>query len=274
MAWRFLDYRSYNIFENMAIDEAIFRETIKNKREPTIRFYGSDPAAVSIGFFQDAKKDLNIEQCRRDGIDIVRRITGGRAVFHFNEITYSVTAGDQEKVFPGDISGTYSIISRCLVRGLCALGIKASLAEEGRKRKTAEISACCFSTPAKNEILVDGRKICGSAQVKRRGGFLQHGLLFCDFNPDKTAALLLSSCSPGRVEKLKQSVTAINHERGRPMDVREICSELRKGFRDELNIDLEEGSLTPAEERLKKELVGKYTDTDWNIERQKYFKAV
>lgn len=274
MAWRFLDYRSYNIFENMAIDEAIFHETIRNKREPTIRFYGSDPAAVSIGFFQDARKDLNIGQCRRDGIDIVRRITGGRAVFHFNAITYSVIAGDQEEAFPGDISGTYSVISKCLIRGLCALGIKASLAEEDRKRKTAEISACCFSTPTKNEILVDGRKICGSAQVKRRGGFLQHGLLFCDFNPDRTAELLLSSCAPDRVEKLKRSVTAINHELAQPMNVREVCSELRKGFRDELNVALEEESLTPAEERLKQELVKKYTDVDWNIERQKYFKAV
>ncbi len=83
----------------MAIDEAIFHETISSKREPTIRFYGSEPAAVSIGYFQDAKKDLNLGQCRHDGIDVVRRITGGRAVFHCNEITYSVTAGKRRKNF-------------------------------------------------------------------------------------------------------------------------------------------------------------------------------
>lgn len=84
----------------MAIDEAIFRGVITSKTESTIRFYGSEPEAVSIGYFQDAKKDLNLGQCRHDGIDVVRRITGGRAVFHCNEITYSVTAGSGERIFP------------------------------------------------------------------------------------------------------------------------------------------------------------------------------
>ena len=106
----------------MAIDEAIFHETIKSKKQPTIRFYGSNPQAVSIGYFQDAAKELNIEKCRREKIDIARRITGGRAVFHFNEITYSVAAGEHEKIFPADIAGTYKIISKCIARGLGDLG--------------------------------------------------------------------------------------------------------------------------------------------------------
>jgi len=274
MAWRLLDFQYRDIFENMAIDEAIFQETINNKKQPTIRFYGSIPAAVSIGYFQDAARELNIEKCRGAGIDIARRITGGRAVFHFHEITYSVAAGEHEKMFPADIAGTYKIISQCVARGLSALGINASLAEDGRARTKEEISPCCFSSPSKNELLVNGRKICGSAQVRRRGGFLQHGLLLMSFNLEETANFLLPERAPERIEKLKGSVTSVNEELDFPVAEREVCSKFKDSFIKELGIDLEEGALTSAEERLKDELMKKYTDVKWNIERKKYFKAV
>jgi lipoyl(octanoyl) transferase len=272
MAWRLLDFQYYNIFENMAIDEAIFHETIKNKKKPTIRFYGSHPAAVSIGYFQDAKKELNIEKCRREGIDIARRITGGRTVFHFNEITYSVAACEQEKIFPADISGTYNVISRCIARALGDLGIKADLAEEGRAHSKEEMDSCCFAVPSKNELLVRGRKICGSAQVRRRGGFLQHGLLPMIFNPEKAADLLLPARTPEKVKKIRETVTAVNEEIVSPVDAREICLRLKKGFIEEMGIDLKEETLTSAEVTLKNELMKKYTDVNWNIERKKYFK--
>jgi lipoate-protein ligase A len=271
MAWRLLDFQNYNIFENMAIDEAIFHETIKNKKPPTIRFYGSHPAAVSIGYFQDAKAEVNIEKCHRDGVDVVRRITGGKAVFHFNEITYCVVAGDQEKIFPSDISGTYRVISKCIARGLTYSGIKANLAEGGRDSAGEELTSCCFSVSSKNELLVEGRKICGSAQVRRRGGFLQHGSLLLDFDPGETASLLLPEHTPEQVEALKKAVTAINEEFISPVDVQEICLQLKKGFIDELGIDLVKETLTPAEETLKNELMKKYIDGNWNIEREKNF---
>lgn len=272
MAWRLLNFQYHSIFENMAVDEAIFLETIKRKKSPTIRFYGSHPAAISIGYFQDAKKELNIEKCRREGIDIVRRITGGKAVFHADEITYCVAAGRYEEIFPADISGTYKVISKCIARGLSDLGIKADLVEEGRSQTGEEMTSCCFSTPVKNELLVNGRKICGSAQVRRRDGFLQHGLLLFDFNSEITAEFLLPARSPGQLKRMKQSVTAVNDEIASPVDKHEVCSGLKKGFIAELGIDLEEGMLTPEEVILKNELVKKYTDMNWNMEREKYFK--
>ncbi len=271
MAWRLLDFQNYTIFENMAIDEAVFLETCNNKKPPTIRFYGSNPSALSIGYFQDAKKDLNIEKCHLEGIDIARRITGGRAVCHLNELTYSVTACGKGKLFPADIPGTYEIISKCIARGLCHLGIKAALSEEGRIQTKEENNSCCFSTSAKSELLVKGRKICGSAQVRKRGGFLQHGLLLLDFNPEQTADLLFSAKTPEHVEKLKNTVAAVNNEITHPIDAREICSALKRGFIEELGINLEEGCLTSGEEKLKNELLKKYTDADWNIDRKKYF---
>lgn len=272
MAWRLLDFRRHNIFENMAIDEAVFRETIIHNAQPTLRFYASDPAAVTMGYFQDAREEINIEKCREAGIDIARRITGGRAVFHSHELTYSVTATRQEEIFPADIAGTYKIISQCIARGLNDLGINAGLAKEGRAPGRA-VKACCFSTPLQNELLVNGRKICGSAQVRKRGGFLQHGLLLLDFNPVKTADVLLPRCSSEQVLQLEQSVTSVHKELAQAIDTREICARIKKGFIEELGIRLEEGTLSPAEQKLKNELMEKYTDTDWNINRKKYFKV-
>jgi lipoate-protein ligase A len=271
MAWRLLDFQNRNIFENMAIDEAILRETIKNRKNPTIRFYSSRPAAVSIGYFQDARTEVNIEKCHRNEVDVVRRITGGKAVFHFNEITYCIVAGDQEKIFPSDISGTYKVISKCMARGLAYLGIRADLAEGGRVGAGEELKSCCFSVPSKNELLVEGRKICGSAQVRRRGGFLQHGSLLLAFDPGETASLLLPARTSEQVEKLREAVTALNEELVSPVDVQEICSQLKKGFADELGIEIVSETMAPAEETLKSELMKKYIDVNWNIEREKAF---
>jgi lipoyl(octanoyl) transferase len=265
MAWRLLNFQYHNIFENMAIDEAIFHETIKSKKAPTIRFYNSQPVAISIGYFQDARKEVNIEKCYSAGVDVARRITGGKAVFHFNEITYSVVAPDQESLFPPDILGTYKMISECIACGLAYLGIKADLVESGRVLSVQKAETYCFSVPSKNELLVKGRKICGSAQVRKRGGFLQHGSLLLAFDPVKTADLLLPARTPDQVEKLKETVTAVNEEIVSPVDVREICSQLKKGFIEKLGIDLMEETLTSAEETLKNKLMGKYNNTRWNI---------
>ena len=269
VTWRLLNYQIYNIFENMAIDEAVFQETIKNRKPPTIRFYGSHPAAVSIGYFQDIRKEVNIERCRIIGVDVVRRITGGKAVFHFDEITYCVVAGAWEKSFPPNISETYKIISQCIVCGLSSLGIKAHLAQTGRIASGEELKSYCFSVPSKSELLVKGRKICGSAQARRREGFLQHGSLLLVFDAQKTASLLLPERSPDYWKKLKKSVTAINEERVSPADAQDICFALKNGFIKELGIELLEDTLTAAEENLKNELVKKYIGAYWNMEKGK-----
>jgi lipoyl(octanoyl) transferase len=274
MAWRLLDFQYCNIFENMAIDEAVFHETIRNRKHPTIRFYSSRPAAVSIGYFQDMRKEVNIEKCHGAGLDVVRRITGGKAVFHCNEITYCIVAGDQEKIFPSDILGTYKVISKCIAHGLAYLGIRADLAEGGRVGAGEELKSCCFSVPSKNELLVEGRKICGSAQVRRKAGFLQHGSLLLSFDPVETASFLLPGRTPEQLKKLREAVTAINEELVSPVDVQEIYSQLKKGFTDDLGVELVSETLTPAEETLKNELMKKYIDANWNIEREKYFKQV
>jgi lipoate-protein ligase A len=272
--WRFLNYNRYNAFENMAIDEAIFRETIKDKKKPTIRFYGWRPAAVSIGYFQDPQNELNLEQCGNMGVDIVRRLTGGKAVFHNDEITYSVVAGAQEKSFPANILGTYKVISDCLVQGLANLGIKADLAPAGRATQDLDLRSCCFSVPSRNELLVAGRKICGSAQMRTKGGFLQHGSLLLTFDPVKALSVILPSSAPEHLAKLSKTVAAINEGVANPIEAKEICNSLRKGFADVLGVQIVEEPLTPGEILLKNDLMKKYEDLNWNVKQEKYFKKV
>ncbi|MDP2855352.1 MAG: lipoate--protein ligase family protein [Smithellaceae bacterium] len=271
MTWRLLHYRSNSAFENMAIDEAVFQETIKNKRPPTLRFYGWRRPAVSIGYFQGLKNEINFNRCRLSGVDIVRRITGGKAVYHRDEITYSLTAGNSEKLFPDAISGTYEIISLCLAQGLSLLGIKAHLAEagSGASGKKPDMTSCCFSVPSGNELLVGGRKVCGSAQMRTHGGFLQHGSLLMTFDPVETTALILTSQATDSTEKLRRSVTAVNEVIPSPVSAETLCSALQKGFIDELGINLSEGPLTPAEKALSSQLVKKYESDAWNWERKK-----
>jgi lipoyl(octanoyl) transferase len=257
----------------MAIDEAIFRETIKNKKPPTIRFYGWQPAAVSIGYFQDIQKEVNIEKCHTAGVDIVRRLSGGKAVFHCSEVTYSVIACNEEQSFPPDILGTYKIISRCIARGLMCLGIEAVMAENGRILPDTDFKSCCFSTPSQNELLVAERKICGSAQMRGNRGFLQHGSLLMDIDPVKMASFLLPVHTTAQSQKLKDSVTAINEEIVNPVNEEEICEILKRGFTEVLGKRIEENILTLAEENLVSNLMQKYTDSSWTIEgRKEHFK--
>jgi len=203
------------------------------------------------------------------GVDIVRRMTGGKAVYHSDEITYSLTAGNSDKLFPDNIIGTYEKISLCLARGLSLLGINAQLAKAVAPSKEQDKTSCCFSVPSGNELLVAGRKICGSAQMRTHGGFLQHGSLLMTFDPVETAALILSSQAPKPDEKLRYSVTAVNEVIPSPVSAETLCTVLQKGFIDELGIEFSEELLTPVEKALSVQLVKKYESDTWNWERKK-----
>lgn len=269
MSWRLLNYQSNSAFENMAVDEAVFRETIKNEKSPTLRFYGWRRPTVSIGYFQELKSEINFDRCRLSGVDVVRRMTGGKAVYHHDEVTYSLSACRSETLFPDDIAGTYEIISLCLARGLSLLEINAQLAKPDGPAKKTHMMSCCFSIPSGNELLVAGKKICGSAQMRTHNGFLQHGSLLMTFDPLETASLILPSQTPESCEKLRHSVTAVNEVISSPVTAETLCRVLQTGFQDELGIELSEGLLTPAEKALSRELITKYESDAWNWERKK-----
>ena len=154
--WRIIDYTENDAFMNMAIDEAVSEAVGSGESLPTIRFYGWKPSAVSIGYFQSLDKEVDIASCERAGVDIVRRRTGGGAVYHdmVGEITYSVIA--PEALFPKDILASYREICGWIIDSLAILGIKAEF------------------KPI-NDIVVGNKKISGNAQTRRGGVLLQHG---------------------------------------------------------------------------------------------------
>lgn len=271
MTWRLITYRACNAFENMAIDEAIFRETIKHQKPPTLRFFGWRPKAVSIGYFQDLKNEINVNRCRLSGVDIVRRMTGGKAVYHHDDLTYSIAAAKTEKLFPDQIIGTYEKISLCLARGLSLLGINAQLADTKAvpAPKDPELAPACFSTPSGKELLAGGRKICGSAQTRTAGGFLQHGSLILNFDPLETATLLLAAQTPEQSAKLRRAVVSINEIILSTVSAETVSTVLQRGFSDELGVTLTEETLTPDEKALSRQLVKKYESDAWTWQRKK-----
>ncbi len=267
--WRFLPFRQCNAFENIAVDEAVFRENHRREALPTLRFYGWQSPAVSMGYFQNTFREVDVKSCRRHGIDIVRRPTGGKAVLHDRDLTYAVVARGNDPLFPDDILGTYRVISGCIAEGLSRIGIKAEIADEERSFQDNCLKTSCFSSPSRYELLVEGRKICGSAQVRSHGVFLQHGSILVDFDPFKTCAVMLPHHHEEEkyIEQLWRSVTSIDNHVSQPVDLTMLCDVLRKGFEKALGIRLVEQDLSPEEEELGAWLLrNKYLTDTWNMD--------
>lgn len=253
----------------MAADEAIFLQSRDRTSLPTIRFYAWLTPAVSIGRFQQIDRDIDLSACRKSSVDIVRRPTGGKAVYHGHDLTYAVVGREQQEGLPADILGTYRVISGCLIRGLRELGIEARMAENGRKLPEMSAEAACFSAPSRYELLVKGRKICGSAQLRSHGAFLQHGSLLLDFDPRQASEILLprQDARDRQITHLRGSVTSLRGQGVSFPDMETLCRIMKSGFEAVLGVRLEEGALTSEEEALKGRLLkDKYTNDQWNLE--------
>ena len=266
--WRILPFERAAAAENMAIDEAVFRKNIRGESPPTLRFYGWRSPALSIGYFQDYRKEVDDEACRKFGVEVVRRPTGGKAVLHERELTYAVVAGADTGLFPPDILKTYLVIGRCLAEGLAGVGIRAEMKEDGRRPPDGTLQSACFSFPSRYELLVGDRKICGSAQMRSQGAFLQHGSLLTAFDPLRTCEILLPH---RRLEKeadrLRNAVTSVGEQAGPALDEEGLRRALREGFEQTLGIRFRDGMLTPGEQALRDELVAKkYGREEWNRE--------
>ena len=268
MEWRILPFERAAAAKNMAIDEAVFRKNIRGESPPTLRFYGWRSPALSIGYFQDYRKEVDDKACRKFGVEVVRRPTGGKAVLHERELTYAVVAGSDTDFFPPDILKTYLVIGRCLAEGLAGVGIRAEMKEDGRRPPDGALPSACFSFPSRYELLVGDRKICGSAQMRSQGAFLQHGSLLTAFDPLRTCEVMLPH---RRLEKeadrLRNAVTSVGEQAGPALDEEGLRRALREGFERTLGIRFREGMLTPGEQALRDELVEKkYGREEWNRE--------
>jgi lipoate-protein ligase A len=174
--WRLLVTEAADGATNMAVDEAVFRGRQAGTSPPTVRFFAWDPPTVSLGYGQPLGPDVDVAACRRLGVGLVRRPTGGSAIYHDGperELTYSVVASVDDLGLPADLLETYRWIARALVRGLRALGAPAEIVPVAGGRGPAP--AFCFARTGRYEIEVEGRKLVGSAQRRQGACFLQHG---------------------------------------------------------------------------------------------------
>jgi len=252
-------------FENMAIDEALFRIHQKEGDSPVLRFYGWERPAVSLGYFQDAEEEIDCAYCRGKGIDIVRRPTGGKAVLHGGDLTYSVIGRENAPLFSSDVVETYRIISGCIIRGLARSGIEVQIVEDGRGG-SGSTGGFCFATSYKNELLVEGKKICGSAQVRARGVFLQHGSVLIDLDPLAVCAAIGKAGDAARVREIEAAVTSVREVVEGDINIGTLSRDIAAGFEEVLDIRLVEEGLSPEEEALKDRLLeDKYMRDEWNM---------
>ena len=346
----------------MAIDEAIMHAVAAGSVPPTLRFYGWDPPALSVGYFQNVAREVDRAACESIGVDVVRRPTGGRAVLHDVEVTYSLVVPEENPVIPKGITESYRAISEGMVHGLLRLGLDARMVSLRRRRESAGIaagadgaggpaapggtgdaggdaagvpageaawdatgdavedaagdaavevpgdapdetgpeapgggdggqrdgvagalsrryqvtieapdrrasSAACFDAPSWYEVTAGGKKVVGSAQVRRHGVLLQHGSIPLELDADKLFACLRFPSEEARRrarDLLLAKATSIRAALGRPISFMEVSEAIVAGLGEVLGVEIEPGELTEAErgraERLAKE---KYGTLDW-----------
>jgi lipoate-protein ligase A len=243
---RLLETGFSDAFTNMAVDEAIM-ELHKPNSMPTIRFYGWRPHAVSIGFPQPIGRAVDLAKARALGVDVVRRITPGGAWFHEKEIAYSFVCTASSGIVPEKTTESHEKICSALAEGLAELDVEAS-----------------FSPP--NDIIVNGRKISGSAQVRKGGKLLQHGTLLMGLSADKMFSLLKVPHEKTALDK-KQELTSLERETGREYSLIDVARAMEKGFEKELGARLLHGELGSEEKELAEELRGKFASREWNYKK-------
>ena len=244
----------------MAIDEAILRAVSAGLALPTLRLYAWEPACLSLGRAQEIA-DVDLEALRAANFDLVRRPTGGKAILHVDELTYSVVARETELRVAGSIVESYRRLSAGLVRGLELLGITGLTADRRVENRRFQ-EPVCFEAPSDYEITVGGRKLVGSAQMRAQGVVLQHGALPLYGDIARICPLLTAHPDPARV---RARATTVEQVMGWPVAWDEAASAIAAGFAESLNLlYLEPGALTEDELGWAEELrEGKYATIEW-----------
>ena len=254
----------------MAIDEAILTAVAEGQSPPTLRFFAWEPPCLSTGYNQAMMDEVDITRCQQASVDVVRRPTGGRAILHTDELTYSIVAPQGEPRVAGGVVESYRRLSAGLVRGLRFLGVDVVQAEAGHGQD-AVVSAACFDAPSAYEVTAGGKMLVGSAQVRRKKVVLQHGSLPLQGDITRICCYLVVPSEERRDElcqELRARATSLELVLGRVVPFDQVVEALVKGFSGALNLSLEPGELSEHElalvQRFRRE---KYTAEAWNFRK-------
>lgn len=248
---------------NMALDEAILEAVRKHQAPPTLRFYAWNPPCLSLGYAQSVK-DADAAAIEREGWDLIRRPTGGKAILHTDEITYSISAPTDHPIFVNGILASYERISMALIAGLEGMGIKPELHATDRPSNDNPV---CFQNPGPYEITVSGKKLVGSAQVRRAGGVLQHGSLPLQGDLGRICLALRYATEHDRKRAMREvSRQAITIERvlGKPCTWEEAVQYLTAGFEEAFRLSFSRQE--PSQTEISRSLAildERYSRPDW-----------
>ncbi len=266
--WRLINSGFLSGAMNMALDEALLHSVAKGSSEPILRFYRWSPATVTLGYAQSVFSDIDLDVCRDAGLDVVRRSTGGRAVLHDQEVTYSVIAPFNSETFGSSVLDCYRVISEVLLKVLHKLNLPAQLVPgkaKGGQQNAAK--AVCFSAPSQYELVIEGRKVAGSAQKRHGQFFLQHGSIPLEMDLALLGNVLKANVNPETAGALDM-VGWLNLWAGNGLTVEALEGLIAEEFAKQMRISWVESSPT-HEEVLAAEswATEKFNNSDWNMKR-------
>jgi lipoate-protein ligase A len=266
--WRFLNTGSGDAASNMALDEALLLAQEAGTAPPTLRVYSWSTPTLSLGYAQPTVQEVDLAACAQYGVTIIRRPTGGRAVLHDQEVTYSVVLPTTSP--PNSLTEDYRRLGAALAAALQQLGLPVRLARPSMPvhalRTTT--SPACFAALSRYELGLAGKKIVGSAQKRLKHALLQHGSIPLWLDRQRLFACL--RVPPEHRDLLVQeayaSMAAVNEVLPTPVSPAALHDALRAGFGAALDIELLEAPMLPEEWRLATELrQTKYVTTAWNL---------
>jgi lipoate-protein ligase A len=249
----------------MALDEAVFEGVQAGSTPSTLRLFAWLPACLSLGQAQPFS-DVDVARLRERGWDVVRRLTGGRAILHTDELTYSVIARSSEPRLAGSVLESYNRLAGALLAAVRSLGLTVEMTEH-KKETVNGTNPVCFEVPSTYEITVNGKKLIGSAQARRKTGVLQHGSLPLEGDLGRICQALSFSDEAARehaASRLLLRATTVESALGHKVDWQAAAEAFVKGFESALDIQLESGELTYEESLRTDELVKeKYGHDSW-----------
>jgi len=248
---------------NMARDEAILGAVSAGRQPPTLRFYAWQPPAISLGQSQRIAS-VNEARCAADGIGIVRRPTGGLAILHANELTYSIALPIHHPIAEGDVMTSYCRIARAILRALAILGVPDPRADRVSPQDKAK-GPVCFEAPSDYEVVGAGKKLVGSAQWRRLDGVLQHGSLPLHGDIARICDYLLDAPAP---ERVRAHAATLEEVVNRVIPWEEAAAAWQQAFAEVLNICFTPAPLSEEELRAAAELrATKYAHDTWTRRR-------
>lgn len=264
--WRLIQSPPSRGAENMALDEAILQGVSAGDSPPTLRLYAWLPPCLSLGYSQNVT-DVDQQLLHENQWDIVRRPTGGRAILHTDELTYSVIAPDENALVAGGVLEGYRRLSQGLVAALAILDLEVEIQPETPIPENQRANPTCFQVPSAYEILVRGKKLIGSAQMRRRGGVLQHGTLPISGDISRICEVLFFDNERARhraAQQLLERATTIEALVGTTVSWQQVAQIVVEGFTQALGLSFTPGSPTDPEIIRAKELVqNRYNNPDW-----------